>query len=70
MSAGQGKLDENNRNQLPPVIPEHEIPLKKPGDSEDMAASILYLASKGGKYLNGNVLVLDGGRLGIGPAVY
>jgi NAD(P)-dependent dehydrogenase (short-subunit alcohol dehydrogenase family) len=70
MSAGTGSLDHNNRNSLPSVIPVSEIPLQSPGDEEDMAAAILYLAGHGGKYLNGNVLVVDGGRLGIQPAVY
>lgn len=63
-------MDDNNRNHLPPVIPASEIPLQQPGDEQDMAAAILYLAGRGGKYLNGNVLVVDGGRLGIQPAVY
>ncbi|KAI8631180.1 hypothetical protein F5Y19DRAFT_23441 [Xylariaceae sp. FL1651] len=70
MSVGQGKLDENNRNHIPVAIPVEEIPLGKVGDDEDMAAAILFLAGKGGKYMNGNVVVTDGGRLGIGPAVY
>ncbi|KAI1379226.1 hypothetical protein F4677DRAFT_442953 [Hypoxylon crocopeplum] len=70
MSVGQGKLDENNMNHIPMAIPVEEIPLEKAGDEEDMAAAILFLASKGGKYMNGNVVVTDGGRLGICPAVY
>ncbi|CAJ2509289.1 Uu.00g143150.m01.CDS01 [Anthostomella pinea] len=70
MSVGTGKLDENNRNHIPMAIPVEEIPLGKVGDEEDIAAAILFLAGKGGKYMNGNVVVTDGGRLGIGPAVY
>ncbi|KAH6657143.1 hypothetical protein BKA67DRAFT_688497 [Truncatella angustata] len=70
MSVGQGKLDENNKNHIPMAIPVEEIPLGKAGDEEDIAAAILFLAGKGGKYVNGNVVVTDGGRLGIGPAVY
>ncbi|KAI1503154.1 hypothetical protein F5X99DRAFT_417351 [Biscogniauxia marginata] len=70
MSVGQGKLDENNRNHLSMPIPVQEVPLGKVGDEEDMAAAILFLAGKGGKYLNGNVVITDGGRLGISPAVY
>ncbi|KAI1120246.1 hypothetical protein F5Y10DRAFT_290072 [Nemania abortiva] len=70
MSVGPGKLDENNRNHIPIAIPVEEIPLGRVGDEEDIAAAILFLAGKGGKYMNGNVVVTDGGRLGIGPAVY
>ncbi|KAG8160627.1 hypothetical protein KVR01_008891 [Diaporthe batatas] len=70
MPVGKGKLDENNRNHINIAIPPEEVPLGKVGDEEDMAAAILFLAGKGGKYLNGNVVVTDGGRLGISPAVY
>ncbi|KAH8160567.1 hypothetical protein CIB48_g7674 [Xylaria polymorpha] len=70
MSVGPGQLDENNRNHIPMAIPVEEIPLGRVGDEEDIAAAILFLAGKGGKYMNGNVVITDGGRLGIGPAVY
>ncbi|KAI8946742.1 hypothetical protein F4801DRAFT_563384 [Xylaria longipes] len=70
MSVGPGQLDANNRNHIPMAIPVEEIPLGKAGDEEDIAAAILFLAGKGGKYMNGNVVITDGGRLGIGPAVY
>ncbi|KAH8654115.1 hypothetical protein BGZ60DRAFT_473254 [Tricladium varicosporioides] len=46
------------------------VPLRRAGTEEDMAATILYMASKGGAYLNGNVLVTDGGRLSILPSSY
>ncbi|CAN8103245.1 unnamed protein product [Discula destructiva] len=70
MSVGKGNLDENNRNHINISIPPEEVPLGRVGDEEDMAAAILFLAGKGGKYLNGNVVVTDGGRVGISPAVY
>ncbi|KAI1203319.1 hypothetical protein F5X97DRAFT_341936 [Nemania serpens] len=70
MSVGPGKLDKTNRNHIPVAIPVQEIPLGHVGDEEDMAAAILFLAGAGGKYMNGNVVVTDGGRLGISPAVY
>lgn len=57
-------------NHIPMAIPVEEIPLGHAGDEEDMASAILFLASQGGKYMNGNVVVIDGGRIGIGPAVY
>ncbi|KAI1274567.1 hypothetical protein F5Y07DRAFT_372772 [Xylaria sp. FL0933] len=46
------------------------VPEQRAGDREDMAGAILFLASKAGAYLNGNVLVTDGGRLAIIPASY
>ncbi|KAI1355115.1 hypothetical protein F5Y01DRAFT_270844 [Xylaria sp. FL0043] len=46
------------------------VPEQRAGDREDMAGAILFLASKAGAYLNGNVLVTDGGRLATVPSSY
>ncbi|KAI1207859.1 NAD(P)-binding protein [Annulohypoxylon truncatum] len=46
------------------------VPEQRFGDSEDMAGAILFLVSRAGAYINGNVLVTDGGRLSIVPAAY
>lgn len=46
------------------------IPEGRPGGSEDMAGIILFLASKAGAYLNGNILLCDGGRLAVVPGSY
>ena len=37
------------------------IPLGTPGEPEDIAAAVLYLASDDAKYVTGHVLVVDGG---------
>jgi NAD(P)-dependent dehydrogenase (short-subunit alcohol dehydrogenase family) len=50
--------------------PKELIPDGRVGDTKDLAGLILYLASRAGSYVNGNVLVVDGGRLGIGPSTY
>lgn len=34
------------------------IPAERTGDDEDMAGTILYLASRAGAYLNGNILLI------------
>ena len=39
------------------------VPAERPGKEEDIAGAILYLASHAGAYLNGSVVVVDGGRL-------
>ena len=39
------------------------IPEKRTGDAEDMAGLVLFLVSRAGAYINGNVMVTDGGRL-------
>lgn len=54
----------------PSVWPIDQVPAGKAGQYEDMAATILYLVGKSGAYLNGNVQVLDGGRLSVMPATY
>ncbi len=35
----------------------------RPGEPEDMAAACIYLASRAGEYVTGNVLAVDGGLL-------
>ncbi|RYP43366.1 hypothetical protein DL768_009960 [Monosporascus sp. mg162] len=44
--------------------------LERPGDEQDMAGAILYLASRAGAYCNGAVIVSDGGRLGNFPSTF
>jgi NAD(P)-dependent dehydrogenase (short-subunit alcohol dehydrogenase family) len=46
------------------------IPEERAGDLKDIAGAILFLASRAGGYVNGNVLLTDGGRLSILPATY
>ncbi|KAF2098192.1 dehydrogenase with different specificitie [Rhizodiscina lignyota] len=47
------------------AFPANFIPAEKTGDDQDMAGAILYLTSRAGAYLNGNILVIDGGRMGV-----
>ena len=54
----------------PKPIPKHVIPAERAGDEKDMQGTILYLASRAGAYLNGNVVLLDGGRIATQPATY
>ena len=46
------------------------IPEKRAGDELDATGAVLFLASRAGAYVNGNVLILDGGRLGMMPSTY
>ena len=51
-------------------FPINQIPHGTPGQFEDMTGTILYLVGKAGAYVNGNVQVLDGGRISMMPATY
>lgn len=52
--------------------PDHSlfIPSQKFGEPEDMAGSLLYLASRAGSFTNGCVLLMDGGRCSVIPGSY
>jgi len=52
------------------IFPKSKIPLQRSGTDEDMAGAILFLTSRAGAYVTGNVLVLDGGRLSNLPSTY
>ncbi|KAH8600752.1 hypothetical protein B0O99DRAFT_535428 [Bisporella sp. PMI_857] len=52
------------------LLPEKLVPLRRAGDINDMAGTILYVTSRAGAYLNGNVVVTDGGRLSGLPSTY
>lgn len=46
------------------------IPARRVGAEEDMRGLILFLTSRAGAYVNGDVLLSDGGRLGQMPASF
>lgn len=46
------------------------VPLGRMGDEKEMAGTVLYMVSKAGAYCNGNVIVVDGGRLGTMSCTY
>jgi NAD(P)-dependent dehydrogenase (short-subunit alcohol dehydrogenase family) len=46
------------------------IPTRRFGGDEEMAGTLLYLASRAGAYCNGSVLMMDGGRLGVMRSSY
>lgn len=75
-------VDEHPLNSLyptdmsnPALEVDHEallntIPAGRTGEVQDIAGTILYLASRGGAYCNSMVILSDGGRLSTLPATY
>ncbi|XHG03955.1 hypothetical protein AWENTII_007239 [Aspergillus wentii] len=47
-----------------------QFPAERFGDEEDMSGVILFMASRAGAYMNGNVVLVDGGSLSVMPATY
>jgi len=72
MSAPLMELAGADPNQKHEVIPVNKsaVPEGRMGDDLDMAGQILYLASKAGSYLNGNIIICDGGRLTTFPTTF
>jgi NAD(P)-dependent dehydrogenase (short-subunit alcohol dehydrogenase family) len=46
------------------------IPATRSGDERDMAGVVLWLCGRAGAYINGMVVVTDGGRLSVNPSSY
>ncbi|KAJ5198272.1 short chain dehydrogenase/reductase family [Penicillium cinerascens] len=46
------------------------IPMTRSGSAEDIAGAVLFLTSRAGAFVNGTILVSDGGQLSIEPASY
>ncbi|ESK95667.1 short chain dehydrogenase reductase family [Moniliophthora roreri MCA 2997] len=51
--------------KLDPLALATTVPLKRAGTEEEMAGTILFLASRAGAYINGAVWLVDGGRVGM-----
>jgi len=56
--------------KLDPYALANTVPLRRVGTHEDMAGTILFLASRAGAYVNGAVWLVDGGRIGTVPSNY
>ena len=45
-------------------------PAERAGSIEDMAGLIMYMTSRAGAFVNGSVMLADGGKLATMPATY
>ena len=66
--ASSGGVNNNGGRSVAVAVPADMVPIRRLGNEEDMAGTLLYLASRAGAYNNGAVIVVDGGRLGNFPA--
>lgn len=46
------------------------VPATRSGDEEDMGGVVLWLCSRAGGYINGCVVITDGGRMAVVPGTY
>ncbi|KIW86033.1 hypothetical protein Z517_01427 [Fonsecaea pedrosoi CBS 271.37] len=67
MYQAQGKTEIHN---VEGAFNREVVPATRTGDEQDMAGVILWLCSRAGAYINGCVVVTDGGRLSVMPAAY
>lgn len=67
MYKAQGKVDTHN---VEGTWDKKLVPATRSGDEEDMGGVILWLCSRAGGYINGMVVVTDGGRMGVVPGTY
>jgi NAD(P)-dependent dehydrogenase (short-subunit alcohol dehydrogenase family) len=61
-----GALDPGKTGEMDKNI----VPAGRAGREEDIAGAVLWMASRAGSYLNGSVVVVDGGRLGMLTSTY
>lgn len=70
MTDGANSLIEYTKTLSPEEYATRVSPLGRPGNAEDMAGCILWLASRAGAWLSGMVVVTDGGKLSVVPSTY
>ncbi|EKM79379.1 hypothetical protein AGABI1DRAFT_58947 [Agaricus bisporus var. burnettii JB137-S8] len=58
---GKEKVDRVGKGLMP-------VPMERDGTGEEMAGTILYLASRAGGYVTGQEIVVDGGYIAVNPA--
>ena len=63
-------IDRSKKLHEEGVFSRNYQPAERAGSIEDMAGTVLYMASRAGSFVNGSVVLVDGGKLGTMPATY
>lgn len=66
MTADRGGADMSTEGSVKGDV----IPLERWGTEDEIAGAALFMLSPAGSYLDGSVMLLDGGRLSVAPSVY
>ncbi|KAF2172798.1 hypothetical protein M409DRAFT_49326 [Zasmidium cellare ATCC 36951] len=66
----EGLFDKSEDPSVEGAFPKSFVPAERLGATSDMAGFVLYAAGQAGAYLNGNIMVLDGGRMSLMPTSY
>lgn len=66
---GAKNISKENHN-IEGSVPKDMVPATRGGDEQDMAGVVLWLCSRAGSFINGCVVVTDGGRLSVVPNSY
>lgn len=65
-----GLFDDKADPSVEGAFPKNFVPAERLGGTSDIAGFVLYMASQAGAYLNGNIMVVDGGRMSLVPSTY
>ncbi|KAL4891181.1 hypothetical protein BDV59DRAFT_182712 [Aspergillus ambiguus] len=66
----QGSFAEGEKGVSDGSFPRDRIPATRGGSEEDMAGLVLFMASSSGGYMNGSIIITDGGRLSQLPSSF
>ncbi|ORY00891.1 hypothetical protein BCR34DRAFT_637727, partial [Clohesyomyces aquaticus] len=70
MTEVRGQADDCFPIDTPGSLPIEQHPMTRTGSAKDIAGAIIFLTSQAGAYVNGNILLSDGGAFSLQPATY
>ncbi|KAG6010951.1 hypothetical protein E4U21_002621 [Claviceps maximensis] len=70
MTQNQSFMNLGRDPRVEGALDSETVPLQRIGTEEDFAGIVLFLASKAGGFLDGNIILADGGRIATIPSTY